>query len=49
MYTNGEGVPEDDATAAKWYTKAAEQGRVEAQPNLGSMYARGQFERLRFR
>ena len=31
MYANGEGVPEDDATAVMWYTKAAEQGDAEAQ------------------
>ena len=35
MYDNGEGVPEDDATAVKWYTKAAEQGNADAQYNLG--------------
>ena len=26
MYANGEGVPQDDAEAVKWYRKAAEQG-----------------------
>ena len=26
MYDNGEGVPEDDGEAVKWYRKAAEQG-----------------------
>ena len=25
-YAKGEGVPEDDVEAAKWYRKAAEQG-----------------------
>ena len=34
MYDNGEGVPEDDATAVKWFTKAAEQGHAKAQYNL---------------
>jgi TPR repeat protein len=29
MYDNGHGVPENDKTSVKWYTKAAEQeGRV---------------------
>ena len=40
-YASGNGVPEDDAEAAKWYRKAAEQGQAEAQVNLGSMYANG--------
>jgi TPR repeat protein len=31
----GEGVPEDDAEAVKWYRKAAEQGLAGAQFNLG--------------
>ena len=35
MYANGEACPEDDATAVKWYTKAAEQGHAKAQYNLG--------------
>jgi len=26
MYANGEGVPENDALAVKWWRKAAEQG-----------------------
>jgi|TARA_B110000908_G_scaffold154348_1_gene191585 hypothetical protein len=26
IYDSGEGVPENDKTAVKWYTKAAEQG-----------------------
>ena len=38
----GEGVPEDDAEAARWWRLAAEQGEVEAQFNLGTMYANGQ-------
>ena len=35
MYANGQGVPEDDATAVKWYTKAAEQGMPMLNINLG--------------
>ena len=42
MYDNGKGVPEDDATAVKWYTKAAEQGRADAQYNLALMYDEGE-------
>ena len=29
MYDLGEGVPEDDAEAVKWYRKAAEQGNAD--------------------
>ena len=42
MYAKGQGVPQDDAEAAKWYRKAAEQGYADAQDNLGIMYAKGQ-------
>ena len=41
MYATGRGVPEDLAEAAAWYHKAAEQGHVSAQFNLGAMYATG--------
>ena len=41
MYANGEGVPQNDAEAVKWYRKAAEQGDAEAQANLGFMYDNG--------
>ena len=41
MYTSGWGVPVDDAKAVFWYRKAAEQADVEAQNNLGLMYANG--------
>lgn len=41
MYANGEGVPQDDKTAVKWYRLAAEQGLAHAQFNLGNMYANG--------
>ncbi len=30
MYDKGQGVPQDDAEAVKWYRKAAEQGDAEA-------------------
>ena len=42
MYDNGEGVPEDDAEAVRWYRLAAEQGLAEAQSNLGFMYDKGE-------
>ena len=42
MYDTGEGVPENDAEAVKWYRKAADQGNAAAQFNLGIMYANGE-------
>ncbi len=42
MYANGEGVPEDDAEAVRWYRLAADQGDIDAQYNLGIMYAKGE-------
>jgi TPR repeat protein len=42
MYDNGYGVLQDDKTAVKWYTLAAEQGNAYAQYNLGVMYRDGQ-------
>ena len=41
MYRNGEGVPENDAEAVKWYRKASDQGLAEAQYSLGFMYDTG--------
>jgi S1-C subfamily serine protease len=41
MYDNGKGVPEDPATAVKWYSLAALQGNRQAQYYLGLMYASG--------
>ena len=37
----GTGVPEDDTEALNWYRKAAEQGHVQAQFNLGRMCRNG--------
>ena len=37
MYGEGQGVPQDDQEALKWYRKAAEQGHAGAQVNLGVM------------
>ena len=42
MYATGEGVPKNDKTAVKWFTKAAEQGEASAQINLGVMYSNGE-------
>ncbi len=41
MYDNGQGVPEDDAEAVRWYRLAADQGNATAQFNLGVMYDTG--------
>jgi len=42
MYYKGQGVPQDDKTAAKWWTLAAEQGIAFAQNRLGQMYRTGE-------
>ena len=41
MYDFGEGVPENDTEAARWYRTAAEQGHARAQFSLGGMYLTG--------
>ena len=41
MYENGEGVPQDDQEALKWYRKAAEHRHAAAQNNLGISYEYG--------
>ena len=41
VYARGDGVPEDDAEAVRWYRLAAEQGYAIAQNNLGFMYREG--------
>lgn len=40
-YTNGQGVPKDEAEAVRWLRKAAERGLAEAQTNFGVMYYTG--------
>ena len=42
MYLNGQGVPQDDAEAVRWYRLAADQGNADAQGNLGAMLLNGQ-------
>jgi TPR repeat protein len=37
MYQEGRGVPQDDAEAAKWFLKAAEQGHEDDQLRLDKM------------
>ena len=41
MYAMGEGVPENNREAGKWFRLAADQGNAEAQFNLGLMYDKG--------
>jgi TPR repeat protein len=41
-YANGQGVPQNDAEAMRWYRLATEQGHATAQNNVGNMYADGQ-------
>jgi VWFA-related protein len=40
-YSIGEGVPQDEVEAVRWYRLAAEQGDARAQGNLGVMYGNG--------
>jgi hypothetical protein len=42
MYADGDGVPEDDVEAVRWFRLAADQGLAEAQYNLGFLYATGE-------
>jgi TPR repeat protein len=41
-YEGGNGVPQNDESAVKWYRKAADQGNAEAENRLGVMYRVGQ-------
>ena len=41
-YDSGEGVPQNQAKAVKWYRKAADQGYAAAQNNLGVAYEKGE-------
>ncbi len=41
LYAEGDGVPQDEAEAVRWYRLAAEQGHAEGQLALGGMYFAG--------
>ena len=41
MYDNGEGIPQNDKEAVRWYGLAAEQGLTDAQYSLGLMHSNG--------
>jgi TPR repeat protein len=41
LYFRGRGVPEDDAAAFRWFSRAAGLGSTEAMYHLGNMYAFG--------
>ena len=41
MYVSGDGVEEDDLEGFVWFRKAADQGYVLAQHDIGMMYADG--------
>ncbi|HLX71120.1 MAG TPA: tetratricopeptide repeat protein [Verrucomicrobiae bacterium] len=41
QYLKGNGVPQDDAKAADYFRKSAEQGLASAQNDLGALYAKG--------
>ena len=41
MYSQGQGVPQSNDEALKWYRLAADQGEAVAQSNLGAMYYHG--------
>jgi TPR repeat protein len=40
-YHNGEGVPQDDAQAMRWFERAADQGYADAQATIGAYYWAG--------
>ena len=41
MYADGQGLPQDDSEAVRWYRRAADQGYAAAQYNLGGAYVNG--------
>ena len=41
IYDYGQGVPQSNQEAVKWYRKAADQGNAQAQFSLGVMYDKG--------
>ena len=42
MYSNGLGLPRDDAAAVRWHRLAADQGNALAELSVGAMYAAGE-------
>jgi TPR repeat protein len=42
MYDDGQGVNQSECEAMRWYQEAADQGLVNAQFNVGTMFASGQ-------
>ncbi len=46
LYLQGSGIPQDDRYAVYWLTKAAKQGHVIAQYNLGDLYRHGGGEKI---
>ena len=42
MHEWGNGVPQDDVKAMKWYRLSAEQSHRDGQNNLGAMYSKGE-------
>ena len=42
FFQTGTGVPQSFSDAVVWYEKAAEQGHLKAQHNLGALYGNGQ-------
>src|SRR5438045_548087 len=41
LYAEGQGVPQDDAIAFKWFLRAAEKGEPSAQYDVGASYMGG--------
>lgn len=41
LFESGQGVPQDNAQAVRWYSEAADHGLVVAQWNLGLAYEKG--------
>ncbi len=37
LYSDGDGVPQDDEKAVAWYLQSAEQGHADAQLSMGDM------------
>ncbi len=42
LYDKGQGLPQSDQEARRWYSLAADQGKPRAQYSLGRMYLNGQ-------